>query len=144
MLIMSEKQTEDHTLNELLNNMPQFTDKRSKEEVYQQIKSEIEMQEKSENRKRIQVSLNKWMPFIISIASILILTVLVSAYINDDGNSTADKASEPSSANESMRTMEVIEETSMDGEEEKSSDMSIMSEKVAAASQLVPFDGPYI
>lgn len=143
MLIMSEKKTEDHTLNELLNNMPQFTDKRSKEEVYQQIKSEIEMQEKSENRKRIQVSLNKWMPFIISVASILILTVLVSAYINDDGNSTADKASESSTANESMRTMEVTEETSMDVEEEKSSDMTIMSEKVAAASQLVPFDGPY-
>ena len=51
MFIMSEKKTEDHELDELLKKMPKFTDKRSKEEIYQQVKSKIETQEKLEQRK---------------------------------------------------------------------------------------------
>lgn len=143
MFIMSEKKTEDRVLDELLTNMPRFTDKRSKDEIYQRIKSEIETQEKTENRKRIGVSLNKWVPLIISVASVLILTVLVSSYINNNESSTADKAAESSTANDNMRTMEITEEASMDAvEEEKSNDMTIMSGKVAATFELVPFGSP--
>lgn len=143
MFIMSEKNSEDRVLDELLNNMPKFKDNRSKDEIYQQVKSEIDTLEKFDKRKRIEVSFNKWLPFIISVASILLLTVLVSAYINDNGNST-DKAAELSTANENMRTMEVTEETSMDVEEEgKATDMTTMSGKVAATFGLVPFGSPY-
>lgn len=141
MFIMTEKKTEDRVLDELLTNMPQFTDKRSKDDIYQRIKSELESQEKTENRKRIGVSLNKWVPFIISVASVLILTVLVSSYVNNNESSTADKAAEPSTANDNMRTMEITEEASMDAvEEEKSNDMTFMSGKVAESFELVPFD----
>ena len=141
MFIMSEKKPEDFELDELLNKMPQFTDKRSKEEFYQQVKSKIEMQERSEKRKRIEVSMNKWLPFFISVASVLILTVLVSSYINNNENSTADQAEESSIAEDKMRTMEVTEEPSMDAKEE-SSDMT-MSGKLMAALELVPLDSTF-
>ncbi|QUG41385.1 hypothetical protein KD050_19260 [Psychrobacillus sp. INOP01] len=141
---MSEKKPEDRVLDELLNNMPKFTDKRSKDEIYQRIKSEIETQEKTENRKRIGVSMNKWMPYIISVASVLILTVLVSSYINNNESSTNDKAAESSTANDNMRTMEIYEEATVgDVEEEKSNDMSVMSGKVAAPFEIVPLGSPY-
>lgn len=142
MFIMSEKKTEDRELDELLKNMPQFTDKRPKDEIYHRIKSQIETQEKFENRKRIGVSLNKWVPFIISVASVLLLTVLVSSYVNNNESSTADKAAESSTANDNMRTMETTEKASMDMEE-KSIDMTAMSEKVAATFELVPFVIPF-
>lgn len=146
---MSEKKKEDRIIDELLNNMPQFTDNRSKDEIYQRIKSEIETQEKSENRKRIGVSLNKWLPLIISIASVLLLTVLVSSYINNNyynnKSSHADIAQESSADHENKRTMEVTEEATMDEEkaEDNSNPMTAMSGKVAATSELVPFDNPY-
>ena len=89
MFIMSEKKAEDRELDELLKKMPKFTDKRSKEEIYQQLKSKIDMQEKLEQRNRMQVSMNKWLPFIISVASVLLLTVLVSSYINNNESITS-------------------------------------------------------
>jgi len=138
MFIMSEKKAEDRELDELLTKMPQFTDNRPKEEFYQQLKSKIETQEKFEERKRIQVSMNKWLPFIISVASVLILTVLVSSYINNDENSTADQAEESSIVEDQdqMRTMEVEEESSMD------SDMT-MSGKLMSTIELTPLDSTF-
>lgn len=144
MFIMSEKKTEDHVLDELLTSMPRFTDKRSKDEIYQQVKSVIETQEKLEKRNSIGVAVNKWMPFIISVASVLILTVLVSSYINNNSNSTADKAAESSIADDKMSSMEVPEEASMKVvEEEKSNDMTFMSETESTSIELVPFEGSY-
>ena len=138
MFIMSEKKAEDRELDELLTKMPQFTDNRPKEEFYQQLKSKIETQEKFEQRKRIQVSMNKWLPFIISVASVLILTVLVSSYINNDENSTADQAEESSIVEDQdqMRTMEVEEESTMD------SDMT-MSGKLMSTIELTPLDSTF-
>ena len=140
MFIMSEKKTEDRVLDELLNNMPKFTDKRSKDEMYKLVKSKIEIQERPEKRNRLEVSMNKWLPFIISVASVLILTVLVSSFINKNESSTADKAQESSMAKDHMRTMDIPEEASMATEEDKSSDMSTMSGKIVSSYELVPFD----
>lgn len=140
MFIMSEKKAEDRELDELLKKMPKFTDKRSKEEIYQQLKSKIETQEKFEQRKRIQVSMNKWLPFIISVASVLLLTVLVSSYINNNESSTADTVEESTTADDQMRTLEVPEESSMDAKEEESVGMTTMSEKLAPNVELAPFD----
>lgn len=140
MFIMSEKKTEDRVLDELLNNMPKFTDKRSKDEMYKLVKSKIEIQERPEKRNRLEVSMNKWLPFIISVASVLILTVLVSSFINKNESSTADKAQESSMEKDHMRTMDVPEEASMATEEDKSSDMSTMSGKIVSSYELVPFD----
>ncbi|SDN00240.1 hypothetical protein SAMN05518871_10319 [Psychrobacillus sp. OK028] len=141
---MSEKKTEDHVLDELLNSMPQFTDKRSKDEIYQKVKSEIETQEKLEKRNRVGAAVNKWLPFIISVASVLILTVLVSSYISDNSNSTADKAIESSMAEDRMTSTEETEEASMKVvEEEKSNDMTIFSSPENATFELVPFDSSF-
>lgn len=138
---MSEKKTEDHLLDELLNNMPRFTDNRPKDEIYQQVNSVIENQEKMEKRNRFGASVNKWMPFIISVASVLILTVLVSSYINNNSNSTADKAAETSMADHKMSSLEETDEATMEmeTETEDSNDYLIMSTDENAI-ELVPLE----
>ena len=85
MFIMSEKKTEDHALDELLNNMPQFTDKRSKDEIYQQVKSEIDNPGKI-GKEKPNSGVREQMDAIYHICSIrtYYLTVLVSSYINND------------------------------------------------------------
>ncbi len=145
MFIMSEKKTEDHELDELLKSMPRFTDERSKDEIYQQIKSVIDTQEKMEKGNRLGVSLNKWMPFVISVASVLILTVLVSSFVNNNERSSHDKAAESSMAQDSasMKSSEVTEEAVEEAEGISNDNMTVMSEKVAATFELVPFDSPF-
>ncbi|MFJ7826215.1 hypothetical protein [Psychrobacillus sp. NPDC096623] len=141
---MSEKKTEDHILDELLNSMPKFTDKRSKDEIYQQVKSVMETQEKLEKRKHIGAAVNKWLPFIISVASVLILTVLVSSYINNNSNSTADKAIESSTAEDKMTTTEESEEAAFqEVGEENSNEMTMMTKDASASLEIVPFDSSF-
>lgn len=139
MFIMSEKKAEDHVLDELLNNMPQFTDNRPKDEIYHQVRSQLESLERSGKTKRIKVSINRWLPLIISIASVLILTVLVSSYVNNNQSFTADKASKSFMSEDKLRTMEVPEEAAMDAEK-NSSDMTSMTGNTAPTLELAPFN----
>ena len=63
----------------------------------------------------------------------IIIYRLVSSYINNDANSTADTARRiDHDCRRSNETSEVTEVSSMDAKEEKSIGMTIMSEKLAS------------
>lgn len=143
---MSEMKKDDDTLDELLTNMPKFTDYRSKEEVYNRVKMEVEAQVKKEKRKSTAVSFSKWMPFIVSVASILLLTFLVSSYINDTETSMSkDSQYDQASPTSHMRSMDkeqeskeasVVEEEAAD----QANEMTTMTAMVEPSIELIPLN----
>ncbi|MFF2752657.1 hypothetical protein ACFVR1_02725 [Psychrobacillus sp. NPDC058041] len=145
---MSEWKKDEEALDELLNNMPKFTDQRSKEDVYERVKMEIENQKNNEKRRTTRVTLSKWLPFAVSIASILILTFLVSSFFNDKESSMSEEISnknieQNSSKKLDMRSMDTTEEASItnDATEAKSSDsMMTMSSLDISHLELVPLN----
>ena len=145
MFIMSEWKKDEEALDELLNKMPKFTDQRSKEDVYKRVKMEIENQKINEKRRTTHVTLTKWLPFAVSIASILILTFLVSSFFNDKESSLiASKSIEQKSNKMSdMRSMDTNEKatlTSDDTENEQSNSMMSISSLDDSHIELVPLD----
>lgn len=141
---MSDIKKEDE-LDGLLSNIPKFTDHRSKEEVYNRVKAEIETQVKYEKRKIIGVSLSKWMPFIASVASVILLTFLVSSYINDNPvheESSSMNKEEKISTNDDMRSMDAAQESATSNEAtdaESTNEMTTMSSMKVENVELIPF-----
>ncbi|SES34038.1 hypothetical protein [Psychrobacillus sp. OK032] len=129
---MSEIEKEEETVDELLKNMPKLTDHRSKEEVYNRVKIEIEAQVKEEKRKTIAVSFSKWMPFIVSVAAILLLTFLVSSYTNQEETSMSTDTAEPT---ESLNTMDAKEESAAAGQ---ANEITIMTKMLDPTIELIP------
>ncbi|TQR08023.1 hypothetical protein [Psychrobacillus soli] len=122
---MSDRKKEQQSVDELLQNMPKFTDHRSKEEVYNRVKTEIDAQVKQEKRKIIAVSFSKWMPIIVSVAAIVLLTFLVSSYTNqEESTMSKDSAYDNTAPKENMRSMEKTEESASVMEEETKADQA--------------------
>lgn len=148
MFIMSEWKKDEEALDELLNKMPKFTDQRSKEDVYNRVKMEIENQENNEKRGTTRVTISKWLPFAVSIASIFILTFLVSSFFNDKESSmskeiTSKSIEQKSSKKFDMRSMDKAEEaakTSDDMENESTNSMMTISSLDVNKIELVPLD----
>lgn len=140
---MSDRKIEEETVDELLKNMPKFTDHRSKEEVYTRVKTEINAQVEEEKRKITAVSFSKWMPFIVSVAAILLLTFLVSSYTNQEQSTMSkDSAYDNAEPKENMRSMETTEESAAVIEDKTTADpaneMTTMSAKIDAPLELIP------
>ncbi|MFJ8065169.1 hypothetical protein ACIQYS_11110 [Psychrobacillus sp. NPDC096426] len=139
---MSDMKKENEKIDELLNNTPKFTDHRSKEEVYNRVKMEIEAQVKEEKRKIIAVSFSKWMPFIVSVAAILLLTFLVSSYTNQKETTLSkDSVYDNAEPKENMRSMEKTEESAKVIEETKADQanaMTTMSMITDSTIELIP------
>lgn len=142
---MSDRRIDEETVDELLKNMPKFTDHRSKEEVYNRVKTEINAQVKEEKRKIRAVSFSKWMPFIVSVAAIVLLTFLVSSYTNQEQSTMSkDSAYDNAEPKENMRSMdanEATEESATSIEEETTADpaneMTTMSAELDAPIELI-------
>ncbi|TQR21079.1 hypothetical protein [Psychrobacillus vulpis] len=144
---MSDWKKDEDALDELLSQMPKFTDHRSKEDVYNGVKLVVEAQLKEEKRKVIGVSFSKWIPFLVSVASILVLTFLVSSYLNDDQTAMLKDSSsskeEKSSMQDNMRSIETKpkEEASMASDEietKSTEEMTTMSSFVESNISLTP------
>lgn len=130
---MSDRRIEEETVDELLKNMPKFTDHRSKEEVYNRVKIEINAQVKEEKRKITAVSFSKWMPFIVSVAAIVLLTFLVSSYTNQEQlKMSHESAYDKTESKENMRSME------QDAAADPASEMTTMSAKIDTPLELIP------
>lgn len=147
---MSDWKKDDEALDELLNQMPKFTDHRSKEDVYNRVKQEVLGHEKESTKyssRRIQ---SKWLPLAISIASVFLLTFLVSSYLNNNNSmkqySTSEKMEQESSEEESTQSMDVTENAAITSEESKtesSDDMSKMTSIMESYIELKPIDKRY-
>ncbi|GGA25425.1 hypothetical protein [Psychrobacillus lasiicapitis] len=136
---MSDRKKEETSIDELLQNMPKFTDHRSKEEVYNRVKIEIEAQVKEEKRKIMVMSFSKWMPFVVSVAAILLLTFLVSSYTNQEEKSMSNDSTEQS---ENLRTMDAKEESETVMEEDaapqQANEMTAMTKMLDTPIELIP------
>ncbi len=106
---------ENNELDELLSSMPKFTDHRSKEEVYNRLMQDIAADEKIEKQGKLKRA-SKWMPIVASIASVLLLTFLVSQYMNN-----SEKASNElmDSTPESKHASQDHEQRIMTGEQQE-------------------------
>lgn len=102
---MSNNEKQNKDIEELLNNMPKFTDNRSKDEVYNRIQLEVNSSD-TDRRKTDNKPFTRWMPFIVSVASVLLLTFLISSYMETTNEESAmqQKASDSS---ETMRSMDI-------------------------------------
>ncbi|MFJ5772331.1 hypothetical protein [Psychrobacillus sp. NPDC093180] len=136
---MSDRKKEESSIDELLQNMPKFTDHRSKEEVYNRVKMEIEAQVKEEKRKTIVMSFSKWMPFVVSVAAIFLLTFLVSSYTNQEEKSMSNDSTESS---EKLRSMDAKEESTTVTEDEttveQANEMTAMTKMLDTPIELIP------
>ncbi|WP_313891020.1 hypothetical protein [Psychrobacillus sp.] len=108
---MSDFKKENDALDELLSSMPKFTDHRSKEDVYNRVKEEMEDSSKPHKRKTIGSTSTKWMPITASIASVLLLTFLVTSFLNDKETSMSkfemsDQLENKEAAPQATRSME--------------------------------------
>lgn len=136
---MSNMEKEDRILDELLTNMPKFTDHRSKEEVLMRVQTELEDHKLEDKRKIISRSVSKWMPLVVSAASVILLTFLVSSYINEEKTMTEESKADRSSKEESMRSMDVTEESveesrAIENDESKSKGQEQTNEMTTMAS----------
>ena len=145
---MSDMKKEEQPVDELLKNMPKFIDHRSKEEVYNRVKTEIDARVKDEKRKVIAVAFSKWMPFIVSVAAVVLLTFLVSSYTNQE-ETTMFKESAYDNAEplEKMRSMDAKEDspteesatvTEEDSTADHSNEMTTMSTEIDSTIELIP------
>ncbi|MEI4768425.1 hypothetical protein WAX74_01995 [Psychrobacillus sp. FJAT-51614] len=144
---MSDWKKDDEALDELLNHMPKFTDHRSKEDVYNLVKQKVEAHEKEQKKHLSHKNLSRWLPLVVSIASIILITFLVSSYRNNDNSiqqySTSKEMEEKSSEEESMQSMDRTEESAItndESENESSDDMSKMTIKMESNIDLIPID----
>ncbi|MER2262169.1 MAG: hypothetical protein ABS934_09130 [Psychrobacillus sp.] len=121
---MSNNEKQNNDLEEFLSNMPKFTDSRSKEEVYNRV--QLEVNSSKINKVKRNNSFSRWMPLIVSIASVLLLTLLVSSYLETSNQESAIEhktAEQP----DTMRTMDVTpaSETEMDRAEKATEEAAI-------------------
>lgn len=141
---MSDWKKEEDALDELLNNMPKFTDHRLKEDVYNRVKAEIDASKERSNKRNAVTKISKWMPLVASIASILVITFLVSYYLNDQ-SSKSDMASmkmeQKATVEESMRKMDVQEKAVPEENmgTESTNEMTSMTVLDNSTIDLVPF-----
>ena len=134
MFNMSNNEKQNNDLEEFLSNMPKFTDSRSKEEVYNRV--QLEVNSSKINKVKRNNSFSRWMPLIVSIASVLLLTLLVSSYLETSNQESAIEhktAEQP----DTMRTMDVTpaSETEMD-RAEKATDEAAIENKEESLNSL--------
>lgn len=151
MFIMSNMEKEDRILDELLSNMPKFTDHRPKEEVLMRVQTELEGHKIEDKRNKVSGSVSRWMPLVVSVASVILLTFLVSSYINEETTMKEESKADRSSKEESMRSMDVTEESveedksietndSKSKEQEQTNEMTTMASIVESPVELLPLN----
>ena len=144
MFIMSNIENEDSKVEELFKNMPKFTDHRSKEEVYDRVRIEMEVHQKKEKRYKVNNSISRWMPIVISVASIILLSFLVTSFFTPESTMQESGIVDPNSSEKNMRSMDVEEEKASEGKSEmaaeQNNDMAQMSSYVAAQVELLPLN----
>ena len=85
------KENDNNELDELLRSMPKFTDNRSKEEVFNRLLKDMAEDEKRDKTgKGRPQRVARWGPILISIASVLLLTVLVSSFMDTQQESSLE------------------------------------------------------
>lgn len=144
MFYMSNQEEKNKALDELLHNMPKFTDNRSKDEVYNRVK--LEMDSSDLNKViRNNKSFSKWMPLLVSVASVLLLTFLISSYLGTSSEKSAIQQ-QATDKSDMLRTLDVAPasevETTESGMEAKE-DAAIENSNdvvnsLAVESELVP------
>ena len=138
---MSERNNDDYELDELLTRMPKFTDDRPKEEVYNSVKMNIDSRHTSEKRKLFGSPLSKWTPYFVSIASILLLTFLVTSFLNEDETAMENDRNNAGSVNEESNSMKMVEEESSEAQESTNSNNMSEATSVAEPSiELLPLN----
>lgn len=139
---MSNNEKQNNDLEELLNNMPKFTDNRSKDEVYNRVQADLDAAN-IDIIKRNNKPYSRWMPLVVSIAAVLLLTLLVSSYLETSNEESASqhKASEkadimrtmdvnPASESEIEKDMKTTEEAAIENKDESFHSLAVESESL--------------
>ena len=137
MFYMSNDEKKNRDLDELLNGMPKFKDNRSKEEVFNRVKLEMDSSNINKIKKHNKPK-SKWMPLIISIASVLLLTILVSSYLDSNSQESASQHKESEQRSDTMRTMEMAPTTESEAKEESSKIANDSMNSLSMDNGLVP------
>ncbi|MBM7610444.1 type II secretory pathway pseudopilin PulG [Lysinibacillus composti] len=101
---MSHEKWDDNKIEQLLSNSPKIQDQRSKDDVFQRLKNDglFDEMPSEKTKKRIQPKF-KWMPIAVSIAAILLLTILIPSFMNQ-----THKNEEASTTMESAESQDVM------------------------------------
>lgn len=121
---MSNDKWNQDDMEKRLRDLPVVEDGRSKEEILQRLKNDARLTE-LEEPKNIP-SKSKWPSIIAAVAAVLLLTILIPTFLQQNNEVSMDKAT----TSESASTIEM--ENSEEMQSEDSSDTSVYTKQIAA------------
>lgn len=133
---MSDQNWNDDKIENLLRSMPKASDDRSANDILTQLKKDDRLTRKSSNR-----FLKRWMPGVVAVAALLVLSLLIPSMLNGN-KGQMDMGFESAK----MRSIDNVETESADVEEEQSAsesesmDTASFSAKAVTTSHVVLAD----
>ncbi|ARF15453.1 GerMN domain-containing protein [Sporosarcina ureae] len=121
---MSNDKWNEDTIEKRLRNMPVVKDQRSKDEIMQRLKEDTRLSEPNGPKKR--PSKSKWPPIIAAVAAIVLLTIIVPTFIQQNNEVSMDKATTEESADP------IVMEDSEEMQSNEASDASVFTKQVSA------------
>ncbi|MEK3934774.1 hypothetical protein MKY41_05580 [Sporosarcina sp. FSL W7-1349] len=137
---MTEEKWDEGKIEKLLDSMPDVQDQRSKSEILDRLRKDERLQHSERSLPNRRKSLVKWMPAVVTVAAVLVLSLLIPSMLRNEEGAMNDEAAE--SQNMKMRTFEDnSQEKAMDASSsEQAESAAISSLDMAAQSHIVLAD----
>ena len=103
---MNKEQWDEEALENLFKQAPKVTDHRTKEEVFQRLVDEGSFNEQPPQPQKVVKKGVRWTPLVASIASLFILVVIGSQFLNDNSISMQNSARDEAKVETTSGTME--------------------------------------
>lgn len=123
---MGNTKWNEEDIEKRLRDMQVVEDKRSKEEVLQRLKNDSRLSEQQQPRRKF--SRSKWPPVFVSLAAILLLTIIASTFLPQSDEVSLDKAI----TEEATDSMDTESNEEMQATSESSDDMSTLMKQAPA------------
>lgn len=104
---MNHENWDEKKIEQLLSNAPKIIDQRSKDEIFQRLKEEGLFDDKPS--KKVVAKSNKWLPYFISIAAVLICVILLPSILNKVENEEKVATDSTNSEIDNLKQTENVE-----------------------------------
>lgn len=91
---MTKEKRDDAKIEKLLGSMPDIRDNRSKSEILDRLRKDERLQRPERSLPTRRKSPVKWMPALVAVAAILVLSLLIPSMLQKDEGAMGDKAAE--------------------------------------------------
>lgn len=129
---MDNNKWSEDKLRESLRNMPKIEDRRSREEVLQRLKGDDRI--RNDKMKATPVRKTKWMPVLVAIAAVFLISILLPTLFKTDQQATMDRA-----VTESEKTAPAMEESQESADDISNLDIATFSRNAPVAQHFAVY-----